>query len=206
MKRDNLKIGTPCHEAWDEMRGTTRKRFCDSCTKDVHDLSAMTQRSARKLVSTSDNLCVRYTVDANTGSVRFVPSRRIRWIAGVRRAAAAGVSLLLAAPALANGALETPDSDGSVIAELKERLNELLGTQTSDPDIATTGCQKKSTNIAEANGNQLVRESTEILMGDVAYDPGPGPAYIPGLQDPIPLERPPELEMLGEVMYVETTD
>lgn len=54
-------------------RGTAR--FCGSCSKLVHDLSAMTEQEARALLSqTTEQLCVRYLYDA-AGEIWFEPTR-----------------------------------------------------------------------------------------------------------------------------------
>ena len=52
MRRLHLPIQDPCHENWDAMNleGEGR-RFCDVCTKHVHDLSVMTERKARAVIA-----------------------------------------------------------------------------------------------------------------------------------------------------------
>ncbi|MFO7561599.1 MAG: hypothetical protein R6X02_03060 [Enhygromyxa sp.] len=49
------------------------RRFCLVCTKNVHDLSAMTEQTARAVLaseSAKGRVCVRYTTDAS-GKIRF---------------------------------------------------------------------------------------------------------------------------------------
>ncbi len=59
---DAIEVKTPCEQDWKTMRGSNQFRFCDHCAKDVHNISAMTRKRARKLVAQSNgNLCVRYT-------------------------------------------------------------------------------------------------------------------------------------------------
>lgn len=59
---DRIRVETPCEQDWKTMRGNDQFRFCDHCAKDVHNISAMTRKRARKLVAQSNgNLCVRYT-------------------------------------------------------------------------------------------------------------------------------------------------
>jgi hypothetical protein len=51
------------------------KRFCDVCTKHVHDLSSMTEPAARAVLATEQakgRMCVRYTMDS-TGHIKFKP-------------------------------------------------------------------------------------------------------------------------------------
>ena len=51
------------------------RRFCEVCTKQVHDLSAMTERDARQVLaeeSAKGRVCVRYKADG-AGNIRFMP-------------------------------------------------------------------------------------------------------------------------------------
>ena len=58
---DAVEVKTPCEQAWKTMRGNSEIRFCDHCAKDVHNLSEMTRKKARKLVAQSNGgICVRY--------------------------------------------------------------------------------------------------------------------------------------------------
>jgi hypothetical protein len=53
------------------MAGGERKRFCERCQHAVHDLSAMTQRQARRLlVKQPRDLCVSYLTN-ETGEIQF---------------------------------------------------------------------------------------------------------------------------------------
>ncbi len=55
------------------MQAEDGKRFCDVCTKHVHDLSSMTERKARVALAverTEGRVCVRYRVAAD-GEIRF---------------------------------------------------------------------------------------------------------------------------------------
>jgi hypothetical protein len=67
-----LPIALPCAESFDAMRGDDQTRFCDSCGKDVHDLSARTEEEARALLTAArgTRICVRYARDAS-GAARF---------------------------------------------------------------------------------------------------------------------------------------
>ncbi len=58
---DRVEVASPCSEKWNEMEGSETVRFCSHCAKNVHNLSAMTRKRARKIVAVSNgNLCVRY--------------------------------------------------------------------------------------------------------------------------------------------------
>ncbi|CAA9392099.1 MAG: hypothetical protein AVDCRST_MAG74-1160 [uncultured Pyrinomonadaceae bacterium] len=59
---DSIAVQSPCSKSWNEMRGNEQIRFCSHCAKDVHNLSEMTRKRARKIVAASNgNICVRYT-------------------------------------------------------------------------------------------------------------------------------------------------
>lgn len=57
---DTLRIASPCNEAWDNMVGDERTRFCGKCQKNVHNISEMTRDEAETfLESTAGAACVR---------------------------------------------------------------------------------------------------------------------------------------------------
>ncbi|HJU55956.1 MAG TPA: ankyrin repeat domain-containing protein [Pyrinomonadaceae bacterium] len=58
---DRIRVATPCSADWNEMMGNDQVRFCQHCSKHVHDLSKFTRKEAMKLVAASEGkLCVRY--------------------------------------------------------------------------------------------------------------------------------------------------
>jgi hypothetical protein len=72
MHTSQIPIPAPCSADWRAMKPHDRKRFCDSCKKHVHDLSAMTLAEARAVLASPplDGLCVRYLHDAH-GDIVF---------------------------------------------------------------------------------------------------------------------------------------
>jgi len=61
-----LKIASPCHADWDEMQGDDQARFCQTCRKNVYNLSEMTQDEAQALVNRLEGrLCVRFYTRAD---------------------------------------------------------------------------------------------------------------------------------------------
>jgi len=71
MKADEVTIREPCAEDWSAMDGEGPQRFCDACSRHVHNLSEMTKPEATALLEGREGrLCVRYTVNTD-GSVRF---------------------------------------------------------------------------------------------------------------------------------------
>lgn len=65
-----IQIKNPCHEDWNTMSGIEKRKFCSSCQKTVHNLSAVTKQEAMAIVAQEENPCVRYQVDTR-GRVRF---------------------------------------------------------------------------------------------------------------------------------------
>lgn len=58
---DRIEIASPCSASWEAMRGDDRVRFCESCQKNVYDLSAMARAEAEQLVADREgSLCVRF--------------------------------------------------------------------------------------------------------------------------------------------------
>ena len=72
MRATEIPIASPCGADWRTMKPSDTKRFCDTCQKHVHDLSAMTPEGARALLASppTEGLCVRYLHDAH-GDVVF---------------------------------------------------------------------------------------------------------------------------------------
>ncbi|RYG74351.1 hypothetical protein EON80_02560 [bacterium] len=57
---ESIQIATPCHADWNKMSGDDQSRFCQSCTKNVYNFSAMTRAEAERLILEKEgNLCVR---------------------------------------------------------------------------------------------------------------------------------------------------
>lgn len=56
-----IEIKTPCTADWDSMIGNDRVRFCEHCNLSVNDLSQLTPKRVRRLITKSNGrLCVRY--------------------------------------------------------------------------------------------------------------------------------------------------
>src|SRR5687768_15832027 len=71
MRTIHLPVAEPCHERWDAMEPEARGRFCQVCTKSVHDVSSLTEDETRALLQANAgrSICVRYTHDA-AGNIR----------------------------------------------------------------------------------------------------------------------------------------
>jgi len=151
VRRDQLHIAEPCNADWTAMSGDERERFCGSCQKHVHDLSAMSARQAEQLVRGQEGLCVRYRVDRQGRLVH----RRNRLLGAV----AAG--LALSAPALASGAIER---DTSWFDRLVDWATSALTEE------AVTG---------QVVAPRLELGEVE-LMGDVVFEPEAQPTELSG--------------------------
>lgn len=92
----SVRIASPCHARWDDMKGDERARHCGQCDKTVFDLSAITAAEAETLLREHGaSMCARFyrradgtvmTSDCGVGAAR---ARRRGW------ALAAGVSVLV---------------------------------------------------------------------------------------------------------------
>jgi hypothetical protein len=61
-----MEIPEPCPMDWDAMRGDSRARYCESCGKHVHDLTAMhSDEAAALLQGSAASICGRVFKDAD---------------------------------------------------------------------------------------------------------------------------------------------
>jgi hypothetical protein len=89
---NNLKIAAPCKAEWHDMRGDDRVRFCDSCSKNVYNLSDLTAGEAVALIQEAEgHICMRLyrrsdgtvlTADCPVG-LRYALRRRLIRLATV---------------------------------------------------------------------------------------------------------------------------
>ena len=58
---ESVHIANPCSADWGKMQGDDRVRFCQSCAKNVFNLSELSRVEAEKLITEKQgNLCVQY--------------------------------------------------------------------------------------------------------------------------------------------------
>lgn len=157
MKRDEAEIQSPCHENWDDMTGDDARRYCGKCDKHVHNLSAMTEHEARSVVARK-NVCVRYSFNPRTRTIRHQPSRRFV----LRAAAAATLTAGLALPAVASISTE-PGEVG-----LLQTAWELL---TDWSDSGSSPVQGGIVAVPDDEPHELMMgepvEEVEVEMGEV---------------------------------------
>lgn len=116
-----VRVASPCHARWEDMRGDERARHCGQCDKDVFDLSALTREEAEALLRErlGASTCVRFyrradgTVMTSDCAVGAARGRRRGW------ALAAGLAMVAGAGAVAGlgavttmGSLEVASPDG----------------------------------------------------------------------------------------------
>lgn len=90
MHRRHLEIAQPCAADWEQMPGTNAARHCSSCSKNVYNLSILTEREARAALAVRPpNACVRYHFDLDGRVVFFPEAQTKRWPAASGRTLAA---------------------------------------------------------------------------------------------------------------------
>lgn len=106
LRREDVRIASPCPASWDGMLGDDQVRYCHHCSQAVFNLSSMTGAEAKLLLKTTQGrICVRYFV-RNDGTIMTadcpVGLARIRKLAAKRISAVATLLLSLFAgiPAL----------------------------------------------------------------------------------------------------------
>jgi hypothetical protein len=134
-----LPIARPCREAFDAMVGDDRTRFCSSCGKHVHDLSAGTEDDARALLATSrgERICVRYARDAQ-GSIRF------RAVATAAAAVALSVAACTTPPVPPNQPAAPHVTEETVDHEMGDMIPDAEDRCPDDPEPNDDGCPEPS--------------------------------------------------------------
>jgi len=179
MNRDRLHIAEPCHASWDGMDKHGASRFCSSCEKSVHDLSAMTERDAADLLQREANLCVRYTCGPD-GSLRHKPeaTQAMSMLErGLRNGLRIGLGLALVA-------------GGPVLASTAARPSEDSG----EPGLIELAVETLKSLIEEAE--------PIVLMGDVAYEP----VELMGELEAEPVVTKTEITVMGGPIGLEVTE
>lgn len=124
------------------MHGSDQARFCDHCAKDVHNLSEMTRKEARKLVVQSNGgICVRY-VRRPDGRIQTVKNtlHRITRQTGIA-AGVLGTSLAISAVAYAQTTEPLPAGNTQIVE---------VGNNENDSSVGTL-----SGTITDQNGAVL---------------------------------------------------
>jgi len=88
----DAEISSPCPADMPELSADEKRRFCTICDKDVHNLSAMNEDEARRLIDTDSDMCVAYTV-ADNGDIVSKTQRPRIGLAHLMRVASLGMGL-----------------------------------------------------------------------------------------------------------------
>lgn len=140
---DNVRVEDPCTQAWDEMVGNDKVRFCTHCAKDVNNLSAMTRKEAVRLVRKSGgSLCIRYVQRPETKAPMFaeqltqITRRRVPLMAaGVMTA-----TLSLSTLAYAQDSASRSPNDAPAATQVSEcEDNGNTGKKKTEPESPATG-------------------------------------------------------------------
>jgi len=63
-----VRVAEPCPVPWDDMTGDDKARFCTHCNRHVHNLSAMRDDEAQRLICESaGRLCIAYVPNEHGG-------------------------------------------------------------------------------------------------------------------------------------------
>lgn len=171
MKRSDLHIPEPCSADWDAMTGDEQKRFCDACTKHVHNLSEMTRDDAKHLLNTNPNLCIQYHSNTKSGEVYFKDSDNSSWrmyrqMQGAKKLLAAALSIPMLAGVIGCDEQQENLSPDAVPPVIQINPDGTLKTNTPGSGLQPTPPTPPTTNDIEAT-----RGEPEIIeeLGDVVY-------------------------------------
>ncbi len=162
---EQIKIAEPCHASWDAMSGDATRRFCDSCSKHVHDLSTLSREEAEALVNAGGSVCVRMQIEPG-GVVRTKQSlqgpqrRRAPWM----RLAASFATLLGVGSLFQFGCERAKPTMGAPVPTPPEQMR-TMGMIT--PQLPTTLPSTLMGDIALPTTQPAAPENRE-LMGKVA--------------------------------------
>lgn len=167
MNKKDLHIAEPCSADWETMHGDHQTRFCDHCTKDVHNLSMMDKQEAEAFLDEKlpTGICVQYACNTD-GDIMFADTQDATWQAFAQDQ---GVKLLLSAAAMAVPML---------IAGCDTQTKTIEPTATSPITIEEGQPIKINTNAkpgASRTPPKIATPEKEIIMtkGDVAHTPKP---------------------------------
>ncbi|MCB9679004.1 MAG: hypothetical protein H6737_28140 [Alphaproteobacteria bacterium] len=168
MHASQLPIPKPCEVPWESMEGDDRRRLCAQCDKHVHDLSALTEREARRVAK--PGVCVQYRRDA-AGNVRFRPSRRARLVAFA--------GALLAGPALADEPATTEPA-----ATEPSFLDRVWTFLTGDGEATRPDPGTIEVTVTTPTQTALAATDEPMVRGEIAFHPAAPPPTTPATTNP----------------------
>ncbi|MEZ4458433.1 MAG: hypothetical protein R3E66_01640 [bacterium] len=227
MKRDQLKIASPCHENYDAMLGHGPQRFCESCSKHVTNLSEMTRDDAKAFLDAAkgSSVCVRYRATAS-GNVLFRAPKTDsfrRQVQGAKKLLTAAVVMVMPLMAACDREPVGPDefvvedtmiaAEQAILSKLSEfGLDPIAAYNEIDPfdpyenvvmgEIAAVDPIVEPVLIEEPVEdpvNLYVEEPQVVVMGDWGGEPEVLPEPEP---EPVIDTMPREEFTMGKVAYV----
>jgi len=159
-----LRVASPCRAPWESMDGDERVRFCRECSRNVYNLSEMTEDEARRVVAEREGrVCVRFYQrrDGTVLTSDCPVGRKRRFLrAGVGTALAlAGIAGLSA-----SSACGPADESGELMGEVEAHV--VMGT----PRVSDDGTSKphESGDPEEWIMGDVVLPEEEVIMGKIA--------------------------------------
>ncbi len=184
MKRTEAPIQSPCSADWNAMVGDDRKRFCSLCDKHVHNLSAMTETEARGVVA-NQKVCVRYSLNPATQTIRHRPARQFM----VRAAATAALTAGLALPAAA--AISREPGEVGLLTQVWEALTDwsddsdemmMGGLEMVEEPVVEPVTTEEPPDLEPLMGDIMMPEPVKVKpveiieLGELPFEPEPAPA------------------------------
>ena len=169
---DSIEVKTPCLQSWEEMAGNEQVRFCSHCAKDVHNLSEMTRREARKIVAkSSGGICVQY-IRRPDGRIQTAGEKLYK-IAGRASRLAAGVfsaSISLSTAIYAQGS--TAKTELPTVADAVQKIDEKSETDSATGAIEITVKDPNGAvipNVSVTVINSKTNESQTLVSNDEGF-------------------------------------
>ena len=165
---DRMRIASPCHVGWENMKGDERTRFCAQCSLNVHNISAMTRDEVASLVAkTEGRICARlYRRADGTVLTRDCPVGLRALRRRVSKAAGAALTTLLSLCSVAVGQSKPQEGKtGATAAGLqlkreaaRDGQSALAGALSGVTGAAVQGAEL--TLVKEQTGERLTARST----------------------------------------------
>ena len=138
-----VRVEEPCPMSWDDLAGGgDASRYCAHCNRHVHNLSAMTEDAAQRLVCESaGRLCIAYVPDAYGGvtTLEYVKQRPPRY--GWKLVAALGGVGALASGVLAAvfGGKPAPKPVPMILGGARAPISTVVGEAACDTSLPGPG-------------------------------------------------------------------
>jgi hypothetical protein len=137
-----ISLQYECPYKWSKMKGDERVRFCNSCQKNVYNISKLSKAAAVKLISEKEgNLCVRFyqrrdgtVVTQECSSIRGFHQIRLKfgWLAMFNAGLACVANILM--PMLGPACCSILTGVGPVMSGLKDENHAPECDKVIEPD------------------------------------------------------------------------